>query len=236
METQTCFKRYEQKYLITHEQLSAVLFSMRGKMIADEYGKNTICNIYYDTPDYRLIRRSLEKPAYKEKLRLRSYGTVESDSTVFLELKKKYDSVVYKRREKFTYDSALAFLTNKKAYSQITEEIAYVLSFYKTLQPAVHLSYNREAFFGTDNRNLRITFDTDILWRDYDLSLRAGVYGTSLLPQERVLMEIKTDMALPLWLTRTLTEAKIFKISFSKYGTAYQKMQERQLQGEIKYA
>ncbi|MGN1051983.1 MAG: polyphosphate polymerase domain-containing protein [Candidatus Scatosoma sp.] len=235
MGIQTCFKRYEQKYLITREQLSAVSSAMRGKTIADEYGKSTICNIYFDTPDYRLIRRSLEKPVYKEKFRLRSYGTPESNSAVFLELKKKYDDVVYKRREKFTYENALAFLKNRKAHSQITEEIAYVFSFYKTLQPAVYLSYNREAFFGADNRNLRITFDTDILWRDYDLSLQAGVYGKSVLPQGRVLMEIKTDTALPLWLTGTLTKARIFKTSFSKYGTAYQKMQEIKLQGD-KYA
>ena len=195
---------------------------MRQYMVGDEHGKSTICNIYYDTPDYLLIRRSLDKPVYKEKLRVRSYGVAKADTPVFVELKKKYDDVVYKRRIELPEFQAVDFLQKRIASldSQIAKEINYALDFYKTLQPTVHLSYKREAYFGK-TEDLRITFDSEILFRTYDLSLQKGIYGTPILPEGVYLMELKTGSALPLWLTAFLAREKISKTSFSKYGTAY---------------
>ena len=92
------FERRELKYRITDAQRAALEAAFDARMVPDEHGESTICNIYYDTADYRLIRASLEKPAYKEKLRLRSYGVTEPGGEVFLELKKKYKGIVYKRR------------------------------------------------------------------------------------------------------------------------------------------
>ena len=86
----TVFKRYEKKYMLTKEQYESFKEDIDDFMKIDEYGLSTICNIYYDTVDYKLISRSIEKPIYKEKIRLRSYGIPTPDSTVFLELKKKY--------------------------------------------------------------------------------------------------------------------------------------------------
>ena len=220
MEFTKYFKRYELKFLLTPAQYAAVRAAMTGRMTADEYGKSTILNVYFDTPDHRLIRRSLERPVYKEKLRLRSYGIPKDDDTVFLELKKKYESVVYKRREPMTYRAAREFLAEPRPYSQVTREIAYFLSFYR-VTAAVGLSYMREAFFGLADRDLRITFDTGIRYRDRDVSLASGTYGAPLLPSDLTLMEIKTASAIPLWLTKTLSCEKIYKTSFSKYGRAY---------------
>lgn len=135
MEIQNQFKRYEIKYLLDSRRYSAVRRAMEGRTVGDEYGRSTVCNVYYDTPDHRIIRRSLEKPPYKEKMRLRSYGTPHGDSKVFLELKKKYDAVVYKRRADMTYDAALKFIEQPHPYSQITREIAYFMEFYGTLYP-----------------------------------------------------------------------------------------------------
>lgn len=216
------FKRYELKYLLNDAQYSAVMRAMEEKMRGDEYGKSDICNIYFDTPDYRLIRRSLEKPVYKEKLRLRSYGTPDADSRVFLELKKKYESVVYKRREAMSYREALGFIETPTPHSQITKEIAYFMSFYPELAPAVFLSYKREAYYWISDPGLRITFDSDILWRDTDTELSAGIYGTPILPDGMRLMEIKATGAIPLWLAATLSEERIRQTSFSKYGRAYE--------------
>ena len=207
------FKRYELKYLLNDAQYSAVMRAMEEKMRGDEYGKSDICNIYFDTPDYRLIRRSLEKPVYKEKLRLRSYGTPDADSRVFLELKKKYESVVYKRREAMSYREALGFIETPTPHSQITKEIAYFMSFYHGLAPA---------YYGISDSGLRVTFDSDILWRDTDTELSAGIYGTPILPDGMRLMEIKTPGAIPLWLAATLSEERIRQTSFSKYGRAYE--------------
>ncbi len=146
MALQTVFKRYELKYLLTQAQKQAVLTAMAEHMELDQYGRTTIRNIYFDTENYRLIRRSIDKPAYKEKLRLRSYQQAGPDSTVFVELKKKYDSIVYKRRISLPEKKAMEWLLGKnhcRKDSQISKEVDYFLQFYGPLRPAVFLSYER---------------------------------------------------------------------------------------------
>jgi len=227
MSVQTVFKRYELKYLLTQAQKEAVLTAMHPFMKLDKYGRTTIRNLYYDTDTYLLIRRSLEKPVYKEKLRLRSYSQAGADSPVFVELKKKYRSVVYKRRLALPNREAVAWLAGNPNYSpqtQIASEIDYFLSYYGTLHPVVYLSYEREAYYAEDGSDFRVTFDDTILCRQEDLSLEAPVYGTELLPEGMTLMEIKCSGGIPLWMTGVLSAEKICKTSFSKYGTAYQTM------------
>ncbi len=224
MAFQTVFKRYEIKYMITREQKAKVLDAMKVWMRPDQYGRTTIRNIYYDTDTYLLIRRSNEKPTYKEKLRVRSYGKAEPYSTVFVELKKKYKHVVYKRRISLPEAEAMEWLGKERRChkrTQISEEVDYFLDHYKTLHPAVFLSYEREAFYATDGSDFRVTFDDTILCRQEDLSLKSEAYGTPILPEGKVLMEIKCSGGIPLWMTRVLSKERIYKTSFSKYGTAY---------------
>ena len=189
----------------------------------DAYGKSTICNLYFDTPDYRLIRTSLEKPIYKEKLRLRSYGQVKEDGTTFAEIKKKFKGVVYKRRIVMPQNAAMDFLCNggPTPPSQIGREIAYLFDYYRELAPRVYLSYEREAYYDKNDKDLRFTFDTNVLYRREDLSLTSPVYGHPLLKEGQVLLEIKTAGAIPCWVVDALSRHKIYKSSFSKYGNAY---------------
>ena len=225
MPFQTVFKRYELKYLLTPRQKEKVLAAMQPYMTLDKYGRTTIRNLYYDTDTYLLVRRSIEKPAYKEKLRVRSYSRTDNDSAAFVELKKKYKSVVYKRRISLPYAEATAWLSREKhpdKPTQIANEIDYFLEYYGTLHPTVFLSYEREAYFCNDDSDFRITFDDNILCRQHDLSLESEVYGTPILPEGKVLMEIKCSGGIPLWMTQVLSKEKIYKTSFSKYGTAYQ--------------
>ena len=224
MAVQTVFKRYELKYLLTPEQKEKVLAAMQPYMKLDKYGKTTIRNLYYDTDSYLLIRRSIEKPAYKEKLRIRSYSRVDGNSTAFVELKKKYKSVVYKRRISLPYAAATAWLSRENhpdKHTQIANEIDYFLDYYGSLRPTVFLSYVREAYYANDGSDFRVTFDDNILCRQEDLSLESEVYGTPILPESKVLMEIKCSGGIPLWMTHVLSEEKLYKTSFSKYGTAY---------------
>lgn len=195
-------------------------------MMADEYGDSTICNLYFDTPDYLLIRRSLDHPVYKEKLRLRSYGKAENDSPVFLEIKKKYQSVVYKRRICLPETAAVSYLNGESDApdTQIGREIDYFLHHYSGISPKVFISYDRQAFYSKSDCNFRITFDRNICWRSTDLSLCSEIYGTPVLPPDHILMEVKTAAAIPLWLTGFLSGNRICKTSFSKYGTVYQKI------------
>lgn len=226
------FKRHELKYLVSAEQRELIESVFERYMIPDEHGESTICNIYYDTSDFRLIRRSLEKPVYKEKLRLRSYGTVSGDRNVFHELKKKYKGIVYKRRISLNCDEAQDTLENGERLiesSQIAKEINYFLDFYEDIFPVVYLCYDRTAYFGADDPDLRITFDRNIRWRTQDVDLKIAPYGEQILDRGYSLMEIKAAGSMPMWLVELLAERKINQISFSKYGMAYMTMLRRSM-------
>jgi len=218
------FQRHEVKYLVSDWQRRMLEQAMRDRMVPDSHGESTVCNVYYDTPDFRLIRTSLEKPVYKEKLRIRSYGPAEERQPIFVEMKKKYKGIVYKRRISMEQRSAVAFLAGDIPLpedSQIGHELEYFLRFYGELAPAVHLSYDRAAFFSREDPNLRVTFDRNILWRTTDLSLEAQPGGEPILESGQSLMEIKTAAAIPLWLVELLDNGGIRQTSFSKYGQAY---------------
>ncbi len=219
------FKRVEKKYILSAEQYEALMPLINEYMRGDEYGESTICNIYYDTPDSVLIRRSLDRPVYKEKLRLRTYGVPKDETTAFVEIKKKYNGIVYKRRISMKYKDAIDFTCNHvmpAKESQIAREIMWVLDYYKGIAPSTLLTYDRTAYFAKEDPNLRITFDKNLYWRDWDVDLRLGVYGNLILPEGMRLMEVKIPDAMPLWLAHKFDELKIYPSSFSKYGKAYQ--------------
>lgn len=221
--TNYVFERVEKKYLLTKDKYQALLKAIEPYMSQDEYGLHTICNIYYDTPTYDLIRNSIEKPKYKEKLRVRSYGKPDKKDKVFIEIKKKYKGVVFKRRVALTLEETERYLNHgikPKKESQILKEIDYFINFYKPI-PKVYLAYDRIAYFGKEDSNIRITFDQKIRSRQYDLSLGKGDYGDYLLENNEYLMEIKVPLAMPLWLVRILSDLEIYPTSFSKYGNVY---------------
>lgn len=239
MAYQSVFKRYELKYLLDRQQKKAVLEAMAPYMKLDKYGRTTIRNLYYDTDNYRLVRHSIEKPAYKEKLRVRSYGKADPYSPVFVELKKKYDSVVYKRRMAMAEREAMEWISGEMPClreEQIVEEIDYFLEYYQDLHPVVFLSYEREAYYERNGGDFRVTVDDHILCRQEALSLEADVWGTSLLEEGMTLMEIKCSGGIPLWMTQVLSQAHIYKTSFSKYGTAYETMIYPNTKGKKLYA
>ncbi len=222
---QTNFKRYELKYILTKEQHQNLLDKIPADMQMDEYGRHKISNIYFDTDDFRIIRHSLEKPKYKEKLRVRCYGNPHSSSTAFIELKKKFNGVVYKRRVCDSKKSIMSYLCDDESFvqtSQIVSEIDYFKHIYGEIKPKAYLAYEREAFFSTQDENFRLTFDFDIKARDSDISLYESPADQSVLSDDYVLLEVKTVIGLPLWFLHFLSENKLYKTSFSKYGTAYQ--------------
>lgn len=235
---QTIFKRYELKYILTKEQKELMLNTMEPHMDLDKYGRTIIRNLYFDTDNYRLIRRSIEKPAYKEKLRIRSYRKADPDTPVFVELKKKYKGVVYKRRIPLPEKDAINWICAGNACTsktQITDEIDYFLAYYGELHPTVFLSYEREAYYAKDGSDFRITFDENILCRQSNLSLESDVGGNLILDANLCLMEIKCSGGIPLWMTTVLSKEHIYKTSFSKYGTAYQTLIYPKLKGETIY-
>ena len=218
------FQRREIKFLVDARQRAILEQAFRGRMAQDPHGESTICNIYYDTPDYRLVRASMEKPVYKEKLRMRSYGRVSSGQGVFLELKKKYKGIVYKRRIEMRQADAAAYMEgviDLPEDSQIGREIDYFKNFYHDIRPAVYLCYDRSPWYCVDDPNLRATFDKRIRFRTEDMSLTAAPGGQHLLLPHQSLFEIKTADAIPLWLVEALEAGEVRQASFSKYGEAY---------------
>lgn len=225
------FNRYENKYMIDTQTFEKVQKVMERYMVIDEYCKNhsfyTISNIYYDTPDDYLIRKSLSKPTYKEKLRLRSYGIPREGEMVYLEIKKKVNGLVNKRRTALTSEEAYDFLKSKKIpeykdymNKQVLCELEYFMKIYN-IAPKVYIAYDRRAYFEKGNNDLRVSFDRAIRTRRYDLRLEDGDYGKMLIPDNMYLMEIKTSKAIPLWLADMLLEFNIHRSSFSKYGTEF---------------
>lgn len=232
------FARVETKFIISKEKLQQCWPIFEQYLEPNEYAESTIANLYYDTPNYSLIRASLEKPYYKEKIRVRSYDKqAKQDSQVFVEIKKKHNKVVYKRRLTTNLQASSQLFTQHGhdviEDSQIKNEIVWLNHKYGGLQPAMYIYYERYALQGKEDASIRITFDHHLLYRNYDLSLEHGVYGESLLSDDDLIMEVKVAGSYPMWLSQLLSEQEIFKSSFSKYGTAYQLVRK---QGGIQYA
>lgn len=224
MAYQDVFERYEIKYFLTAHQKKLLLNEMEGRLSLDQYGRTTIRNIYYDTDSFRLIRDSLDHPVYKEKLRVRSYQRADIGDMVFVEIKKKFEDVVYKRRVAVPRLAAEHWIDSKEALpfkSQITSEIDYFLDFYEGIEAKVFLSYEREAYAGIRDTEFRLTLDENILARDTELNLGSNIWGTPLLPPGTTLMEVKIAGAMPLWMAKFLSDNNISKVSYSKYGTYY---------------
>lgn len=227
------FNRYENKYLLDNEAYYKFYNQLLEYMELDDFNKQhefySITNLYYDTEHNTLIRNSLAKPKYKEKLRLRAYGVPNQDTKVYLEIKKKVFGLVNKRRTSLKLNEAYDFVATGmepefKDYmnKQVIEEIKYFLTRYD-LQPKVYLSYDRKALFCKNNRDLRITFDTNIRSRRYDLKMEHGVHGEPLLEPGQWLMEVKAENTIPVWLAKMLSEHQMYRTSFSKYGNEYKK-------------
>ena len=227
---QWSFQRIEEKYLLNSEQFDRLRIALREHIVPDDYPESTICNIYYDTPDYELIRHSMEKPIYKEKFRVRSYGVPSKTGSVFMEIKKKFDGIVYKRRVLSDIGETMEYLRGGEKPEvddpQILQEIQWFKQNY-TLVPKLFLAYDRLAFRDTEDPELRLTFDRNIRFRTENLDLTCGDYGVKLLPEDQILMEVKIPGAAPVWLSQVLSSLNIYPISFSKYGKCYQKMMER---------
>ena len=220
---QYTFSRTEKKYAVPPALFPEVKAFVETFMIPEpKYHIYTLCNLYYDTDHFELARRSVEKPKFKEKLRLRSYGTPTLDSKVYLEAKSKYDGVVFKRRVGMPLSLVNAFLLEGKPPkdSQIARELLYFHRLFG-LKPKVYLAYDRIAYIGKENPELRLTFDENIRYRTEDLRLEAGDLGTPLLPDGTRIMEIKSLGAVPKEILAMLKHFSLTPMSFSKYGTIY---------------
>lgn len=208
------FERVEHKYLLTKQEANQLFELIKDHIVEDVYPRYTLYNIYYDSDDYQMIRKSIEGPQYKEKLRLRSYGEVKDDGFMYLEMKKKYDGIVYKRRIQ------IPSINETSNSSQIKKELQYMKDFYEAKEK-VFIAYDRIAYSAKKESDVRITFDTNIRYRFENLKLTDIYDDNYLLNDDQVLLEVKVMNRYPLWLTHALSALKLTRTSFSKYGTIY---------------
>ncbi len=219
------FKRVEMKYMLDSAKKAAFIEALGDRLVPDDYPESDIMNIYYDTPDYHLARKSLERPIYKEKLRLRTYGVPNENTPAFLEIKKKFKGIVYKRRISLSYGEATQSMNEGsplKKDGQIVREIEAFRNHYGNLSKKTVVSYHRTSYYLKDDPSFRITFDSDIMYRNSYTDLSAGIFGKKLLSDDMSIMEIKVGGAMPLSIAHTLSSLDIKKGRFSKYGSAYE--------------
>lgn len=236
---QQLFKRYEKKYTLTKAQYDHLIMAMADHMTIDGYGKHLIQNIYFDSQQFDLIRQSIEKPLYKEKLRLRCYGELKDHTPVYLEIKKKYKGIVYKRRIQVPYGPALAYLNGSIDFQsvipyldtetlsesiQVLKEIDWMIKRHQ-LEAQVYISYEREAYKCVEDADFRITFDSQLSFRKKTLAFssdRRILSENQAITETPVwLMEVKTSGNMPLWFVQLLSQLDIYPASFSKYGECY---------------
>ncbi len=243
-------KRYELKYYLNKDQLAFFEEKIASYMKLDQYGLTTIASLYFDTPDFRLITKSIEKPKFKEKIRLRGYGLVNEDKPTFLEVKRKCEGIVYKRRITLSEKEALNFISTCETtkQNQIDREVEAFLKAHYPLEAKYLIIYDRKAFY-QDNSDLRITIDRNPRYRTTKLNLHTSMEGIPLVEEGGAILEVKVQNAIPLWLTSILSQGKIYQTSFSKVGRAHLKelskrrtLQQKEVQllsmtkkGELEY-
>lgn len=223
------FKRKEQKYLLTEAQRSAVWEELSSRFCENEFGRSRVVSVYYDNDDFELINRSIEKPRYKEKLRVRTYDpTFSEEMPVFAEIKKKYDGIVYKRRVSGPYKEIKQLLQTGGGHFvlpdsdiQIQRELRWMIRRYR-LEPKIWVSCMRVPYQALDGSDLRITFDSGLRYQTEQPDLCYPGRGEAILPEGLHVMEIKSSGGLPLWLSETLNRHQIYPQGFSKVGTAFQ--------------
>ncbi len=234
------FKRKEQKYLITLDQYSLLLEQIMPYMRSDKFGvdgRYIVSSLYFDSDDHNIYFETKNKLTFRQKLRLRTYNETGIDETAFFEVKQKHNNVVNKRRMLLPLEEAYHYLEkgDKKHLKdfhtsnlQVLREIDHFRTLYK-LKPEMVVSYERHALHGIDNPDLRITFDFNLRCRNDDLLLEHGSDGEQFIDNNLIVLEVKVNDSVPLWLTRILQALQCEQRSASKYCTSMELLQKNQM-------
>ena len=224
----TIIDRMEQKYFISFDKYKELMDRIEDKLVKDRYFDERIYNIYFDNDEYEFIIKSLDKPLYKEKVRLRSYSEAKEGTNVFLEIKKKFMGHGNKRRVVIDYNDAINYIDNNiipDTNKQIMYELDYTFK-KNNLKPKISLTYDRLSYAFKEDESYRVTFDTNIRYSNKKLDL-VNIDDEDSLFNDGYIMEVKTLKGYPTWFSKALNELKIYPTSYSKVGEAYKKLKER---------
>lgn len=224
------FNRFELKYLLPIEHAGEFKKAIKSFLHVDSFGEEgqyALTSLYYDTPDHRFYWEKIDGIKVRRKLRIRHYETrdaITPETPVFVEIKKRIDRVIIKKRAKMPYKDAVNLCNEgimpAKFDPKDKKTLEEVQSMFHTypLRPTLITSYFRHALIGTHyDLGLRVTFDTNIRFRDHDLDLTSKNRGKFIIPPNIALMEIKANGAIPYWLTEMIGAHNIRLIRVSKY-------------------
>lgn len=235
------FSRYELKYLISYETYLAFAEQLSQKMKNDQFGnmgKYNIISLYFDSDDHTIYYETRNNLPFRQKLRLRIYNNATLDTVSFLELKQKFNRVVNKRRTKLKLGDAYQYLEQYNSDDisvsnrQIMAEVDSFRSLYR-LKPELIVSYDRHAFIGVEEEDLRVTFDYNLRCRKDDLRIESGPHGMRFVDPHLVVMEVKVTHSVPLWLSRLLSDYACPRKSVSKYCTSFELVNAEKPKGAI---
>jgi hypothetical protein len=228
------FTRYELKYLITFDTYRTLADTLIPYMqydpFGDKQGRYSIFSLYFDSPDRKIYYETMNRAAFRQKLRLRIYNSASIDDSAYFEVKQKFKNVVNKRRTAIQLSDAYRFIEKRADVSdlenysasnkQVLKEIRSFRDVYR-LAPAVIVGYDRQAFHGIDDTDLRITFDYHLTCRNDNYRLENGMHnGAYFVPPNLVVLEVKVKHSVPLWLTKLLSEFRCPLRSVSKFCTS----------------
>ena len=235
------FSRYEFKFPVKYDDMDRMLDDLAPYVGQDEHtdenGYYTISSIYLDNDTWQCFYETINRDKYRQKVRLRVYGSVDNNSICFFELKAKFKGLVGKRRVKMRLGDAMTFIkecnaghdpdinTFECSNRQILKELKHII-LTKSLKPTVVVSYERLALFSKDDPDLRITFDVNIRTRDTELDLTKGTGGDYVTSEDTAILEVKTSKNIPYWLVGILKKYNYKDQTFSKYCSHFSKYNE----------
>lgn len=227
------FNRFELKYLVGRDQISAVRQDLADALEPDPHtadGSYGVWSLYYDTPQLQFYWEKIDGIRFRRKLRIRHYGgpnELASATPVFVEIKQRINRVTQKRRIRLPYLTALDLCERNvvpelDAHHEqvIAGEIASLLGTFD-LQPSAITGYRRLAMVGREiDSGLRVTFDTYLRGRTTDLQLDSAVTTPSVLDPSVAIVEVKVNERVPYWLTEKIARHNMQLIRISKYCTS----------------
>ncbi len=237
------YSRYELKYVITEEQrhrlAEFLLDYMQPDVMGDDLGRYNITSLYYDTAEYKAYWDKIEGHKFRRKVRVRVYGnqTITEETPSFAEIKQRRNKTLQKKRVKMPLAAAQALCgagrtietaTATATEQAVIEEIQY-LYYTLQLQPACVVSYDRQAFNGSQfDPGLRVTFDVNLRGRTYDLNLLSSGHAENhfFIPPGWCILEIKVNYRVPLWLTDIIAQQRCTLRRVSKYCAALEQSKE----------
>jgi SPX domain protein involved in polyphosphate accumulation len=232
MVARTLNDRFELKYLTRFDTYQRIIRQLDPYAERDGYagelGRYSIISLYYDSPELACYWDKINGVPYRNKLRIRQYGSMAGSDDAYIEVKQKLLASIRKIRTRMKLTQAYDLLAaahqraetseviDRSPEDEVLNHVMYLRSLYN-LEPKAIISYEREPYVGRYDHHLRMTFDLNLRSRAEDLRLESGPWGKYIMSPDIVLVEMKVDGRIPEWFISLVAEHNLEPCRFSKY-------------------